>query len=113
MGVTRQEKEDYDGAFEYYTKAAALGNILAHHNLSRLYYEGKGVKKDKKKELHHLEQAAIGGNPSARYLLGDYESDRFKYERAVKHWIIAANLVRCFNENGRGSVGIQNGEVAP
>ena len=92
MGVTRQEKEDYDSAIEYWTKAAALGNILAHHNLSLMYRRGECVEKDEKKELHHLEQAAIGGNPSARYLLGDYESDRFKYERAVKHWIIAANL---------------------
>ena len=39
-----------------------------------------------------MEQAAIGGNPSARFNLGCYESERFKYERATKHFIIAANL---------------------
>jgi hypothetical protein len=92
MGTKRGEEGDYDGAIEYWTKAAALGNIVAHHNLSLMYRTGHCVEKDAKKELHHLEQAAIGGNPSARYNLGCYESERFKYERAVKHWIIAANL---------------------
>jgi TPR repeat protein len=81
-----------DGAIEYWTKAAALGDIVAHLNLSHMYRKGLCVEKDEKKELHHLEQAAIGGNPSARYNLGCYEGERFKHERAVKHWIIAANL---------------------
>eukprot|EP00984_Skeletonema_dohrnii_P019254 scaffold9169_cov77-Skeletonema_dohrnii-CCMP3373.AAC.5 len=92
LGFKRKDEGDSDSAFEYWKKAAVLGNIVAHHNLAVMYSYGEGVEKDEKKELHHLEQAAIGGNPSARYLLGCYESDRFKYERAVKHWIIAANL---------------------
>jgi len=92
MGTMRGEEGDCDSAIEYWTKAAALGNIVAHHNLSLMYRKGQCVEKDAKKELHHLEQAAIGGNPSARFNLGCYERKRFKYERAVKHWIIAANL---------------------
>jgi hypothetical protein len=92
MGVRNYSEGDYDGAFKYYTKATELGNILAHHNLSLMYRRGECVEKDEKKELHHLEQAAIGGNPIARYNLGCYESERLMYERAVKHWIIAANL---------------------
>ena len=34
---------DYQAAFEYWTKAAALGNVEAHYPLSILYYEGNGV----------------------------------------------------------------------
>eukprot|EP00984_Skeletonema_dohrnii_P020924 scaffold10323_cov163-Skeletonema_dohrnii-CCMP3373.AAC.2 len=92
MGVKCKKEGDYDGAFEYWTKAAALGNIGAHHNLSLMYREGQCVEKDEKKMTYHIEQAAIGGSPDARHNLGCYESERLKYERAVKHWIIAANL---------------------
>jgi len=92
MGFERQEKEDYDGAFAYFTKATALGDVGAHFLLSTMYSEGKGVGKDKKKEVYHLEEAAIGGDPDARHNLGVTENDNGRYDRAVKHWIIAANL---------------------
>jgi hypothetical protein len=39
-----------------------------------------------------LEEAAIGGDPSARHNLGCAEFIRDRYERAKRHWIIAANL---------------------
>ena len=39
-----------------------------------------------------MEQAAIGGHPYARHNLGYYENRNGNIERAVKHWIIAANL---------------------
>jgi len=38
----------------------------------------------------HLEEAAIGGHPKARYFLGCDEEESGNIERAVKHWIIAA-----------------------
>jgi TPR repeat protein len=53
---------------------------------------GKGVEKDLKKQLHHLEIAAIGGHPDARYNLGCVENENGRIQRAMKHWIIAANL---------------------
>eukprot|EP00984_Skeletonema_dohrnii_P018416 scaffold8594_cov81-Skeletonema_dohrnii-CCMP3373.AAC.5 len=92
MGFKRQEKEDYDVAFEYYTKAAGLGDVNAHFNLSFMYHEGKGVGKDKKKMWHHLEEAAIAGHTLARHYLGCLENRDGRMDRAVKHWIIAANL---------------------
>ena len=55
-------------AFEYLTRAAALGNAAAHYGLSILYEEGVGVEKDEKKELHHLEEAATGGHLDAKAL---------------------------------------------
>eukprot|EP00984_Skeletonema_dohrnii_P026121 scaffold15418_cov75-Skeletonema_dohrnii-CCMP3373.AAC.3 len=91
-GVVQYQKGDHNKAFEYYTKAAQLGDVQAHYHLSILYDDGHGVEKDRGREIHHLEEAAIGGHPYARYNLGVHEWINGNNERAVKHWIIAANL---------------------
>ena len=91
-GVTCN-KGDYRGALEYWKKAAALGDALSHYQLSTFYYTGEGgVEKDKKKHMHHLEQAAIGGHPHARRNLGCMEETNGRMDRAAKHYIIAAKL---------------------
>ena len=92
MSVHYNNKGDYKKAFEFLTKAAKLGSMDAHFNLSRLYHDGQGVEKNKKKEFYHLEEAAIGGHPHARHNLGRVEESHGKMDRAVKHWIIAANM---------------------
>lgn len=79
-------------AFEYASKAAALGDAFAHYQLSMLYREGQGVEADEKKEVYHLEKAAIAGHPEARHELARYETMNERFERAVKHMIIAASL---------------------
>ena len=66
--------------------------MLAHHQLSTLYYYGEGVERDEKRALHHAETAAIGGHPNARYNLGCTEAERGSLDRAAKHWIIASKL---------------------
>eukprot|EP00984_Skeletonema_dohrnii_P027854 scaffold17545_cov81-Skeletonema_dohrnii-CCMP3373.AAC.3 len=91
-GFKQDEKGEYSSAFEYFTKAAGLGVVEAHYQLSNFYYDGHGVEKDMGKSIHHLEEAAIGGHPDARYNLGIEEWNNGNIERAVKHWIIAANL---------------------
>jgi TPR repeat protein len=77
--------------------------VVAHYNLSLRYAEGKGVERDPKKEVYHLEEAAIGGDPQARYNLAAHEWNNVvhergrngrRIERAMKHWIIAAILIR-------------------
>ena len=83
---------DYEGAFEYYKKAAELEDIDAHYNLSTMYHEGQGVERDLKKKVYHLEEAAIGGHPQARYNIANHEIRNRRYERAMKHYIIAAKL---------------------
>ena len=86
-----QEQGNYLSAFEYYTKAAELGDGWAHYRLAQLYSLGMGVDKDEEKEIHHLEEAAIGGHPDARHRLGVHEiNNNGNTERAVKHWIISA-----------------------
>jgi hypothetical protein len=92
MAAIRFDKGDYGSAFEYWTKAAELGDTEAHYLLSFLYQKGEGVEMNKKKELYHLETAAIGGHPMARYNLGCEEENNGRIDRAVKHYIIAANL---------------------
>ena len=91
VGGKRAGEGDYDGAIEYYTRAAGLGDAGAHFDLSRMYQEGKGVEMNEKKVWHHLEQAAIGGHPKARHNLAILEEINGRRARAMKHWIIAAN----------------------
>ncbi len=92
MGKKHLEEEDYEKSFEYFTKAAELGDVAAHSCLGTLYRNGRGVEKDEKKAVYHWEQAAIGGNPYARGHLGFHEMENGRFERAAKHYIIAANL---------------------
>ena len=89
-GLNQYGKGDYSRAFEYWSKAAELGNVEAHYALADLYHSGK-VKFEWEKGIHLLEKAAIGGHPDARYSLGRLEWNHVgNFERAVKHWIIAA-----------------------
>ena len=93
MGTKKYYDEgDYTAAFEYWSRAVALGDVLAHFQLSTLYGEGKGVEKDEKKVVYHSEKAAIGGHPDARYNLGFIEEKNGNKKRAAKHFIIAAKL---------------------
>lgn len=78
---------DYASAFKYYTKAANLGNMEAHHQLGHMYREGKGVELNMKQTIHHWEVAAIGGHPNARANLGVIEVRRGRFDRAAKHFI--------------------------
>eukprot|EP00984_Skeletonema_dohrnii_P001168 scaffold358_cov95-Skeletonema_dohrnii-CCMP3373.AAC.4 len=92
MGIRRYRSGSYDDAFRYVKKAAELGDAGAHYQLACLFGEGKGVEKDGKKELYHLEQAAIGGDAIARYNIGIEEEENGRMDRAMKHWVIAAAL---------------------
>jgi TPR repeat protein len=88
MGGTCYDESDYDGAFDYWTKAAELGNVDAHAKLGIMY----ATLKDEEKSIYHYEKAAIGGHPIARHILGRTEMENDKIDRAVKHFTIAANL---------------------
>ena len=92
MGITRRREGDYKNAFEYFSKASALGDAEAHFQLSILFRNGLGVHKDGKKGIHHAEQAAIKGHPEARHYLGCMEMDNGRMDRAAKHYVIASKL---------------------
>eukprot|EP00984_Skeletonema_dohrnii_P015736 scaffold6862_cov92-Skeletonema_dohrnii-CCMP3373.AAC.2 len=92
VGQKHCEEGDYERAIEYWTKAAELGGVEAHLDLACMYVEGKGVEKDEKRGLYHLVEAAIAGHPDARYNLAIKEGRNKRFDRAVKHFIISANL---------------------
>ena len=92
LGSKFHRKGDFKTAFKYYSKAAELGDPEGHDSLANMYRNGEGVKKNKKKEMYHLEEAAIAGHPAARHNLGCREGLNGRIERAIKHYIIAATL---------------------
>ena len=92
MSILCNNAGDHRGAVGYCTKAAELGDVDAHYHLALMYQLGKGFKKDEKKASYHLECAVIGGHVDARYNLGYIEGENGRLDRAVKHWIIAANM---------------------
>ncbi len=92
VGSWRFQKEDYAGALEYFNRAAGMGSVEAHNNLSIMYRFGKGVEMDEKKWYYHCARAAIGGMLHARSRLGYYEMKNGKFRKGMMHFIIAANL---------------------
>ncbi len=92
MGTKLYHEGDWDSAFEYWTNAAELGDVDAHYEVAVMYRLGVyGVAKDAEKAVYHLEKAAIKGHPKARNNLACVEGENGNIERAVKHFIIAAN----------------------
>ena len=92
MGKERFVEGDYDNAFDYFTRAAELGELHAHYGLGFLYMKGRGVEEDEEKAIYHSEKAAIAGHPKARLYLAHIEERAGNSERSVKHLIIGANL---------------------
>ena len=92
MGIECYSKGNYLEAFQYSSKAAELGHADAHCQLASMYREGQVVEKDEKKEIYHWEEAAIKGHLDARVCLAQYDASNGRDDRAIKHYIIAANL---------------------
>ena len=92
LGMLLFQEGQFEKTLEYNSKAAELGDAHAHYVLSEMYERGQTVGKDEKKELYHLEEAAIKGHNKARFNLGAYELRKGRIDRAVKHLVIAANL---------------------
>ena len=77
-------------AFELYLRASELGNRSACLSVADAYLNGEGVEKNLKKSKHYYEQAALRGSLGARHFLGDSEWRKGNYERATKHYMVAA-----------------------
>jgi len=82
--------QDLDKGFELLFRAADLGSSGAHLNIAYAYQTGKGLEQDVSKAVHHYQIAAIGGVLMARQNLGCMEAQTGNFERAQKHWMIAA-----------------------
>ena len=82
---------DYDKAFELFVRAGDLGHATAYCDIGSAYENGNGVEIDKKKANHYYKLAAIeGGGVNARYNLGNNERRAGNINRALKHYMIAA-----------------------
>ena len=81
---------DMAKANELYLKAGEHGCAVAYYNLGIAFANGRGVEIDKKKAKHYYELAAMNGHVLARNNLGALEGDVGNYQRAFKHFIIAA-----------------------
>ncbi len=99
MGSHCVQEGDNNGAVQYYRKAIELGDVESHVRLvGCLMHEEEGengVERYEEKEIiYHWEEAAIAGHPEARYMLALHEmiGNNKRIERALKHYIIAANL---------------------
>jgi len=84
--------QDCQKAHELFLKAGELGCAWAYYyyNLGVNYDEGRGVEVDRKKAKHYWELAAMGGDISARHNIGVVEGRAGNFERAYKHYMIAA-----------------------
>jgi TPR repeat protein len=82
--------QDYDKALELFVRAGDLGHATAYCNVGYAYDFGNGVEIDKKKANHYYKLAAIGGSIEARHNLGGSEVRVGNMNRALKHFMIAA-----------------------
>jgi len=81
--------QDYVKALECWHRAAKLGFMAAYTHIGYTYKNGEGVEIDKKKAVYYFEQAAMLGEVSARYNLGNNEGKVGNVDRALKHYFIA------------------------
>ena len=83
--------QDYTKALELYHRTVELGFACGpYHNIGYAYYLGLGVEVDKKKATHYWELAAVAGSVQSRYNLGSMEVIVGNFDRALKHYMIAA-----------------------
>ena len=81
--------QDYTKALELWHQSAELGFAEGYRCIGCMYQDGSGVEMDKKMAKYYFELAAIGGNMLARRNLGLLETNAYKHDRALKHFMIA------------------------
>ena len=86
MGLPQDDRK----ANELYLKAGELGCADGYYNSGLSYRDGNGVEADQEKAKHYYELAAMGGCLHARHNIGAIEYKAGNYQRAYKHFMIAA-----------------------
>ena len=81
---------NYAKALELYNWAGELGCADAYNNIGNAYYHGRGVERDERKADHYYELAAMQGSVYARHNIGIFEASAGNWDRAIKHYMIAA-----------------------
>ena len=85
-------RKDALRAVELWTEAAELGSDRACCALGRAYHCGDGVEQDEARGVRYFEKAAMLGNVDARHILGRLECQNGNWDRAVRHFLIAAKM---------------------
>jgi len=97
LGTLHFLKNEYVDAFRYWRQGVEVGDAESYFNIGVRYRNGDGIEKDEEKGIRYLEKAAIAGHTHARLLLGCYEDDNHRYERASKHFFISASFGCCLS----------------
>ena len=84
--------QDHAKALELWHRAAELGRATSYYSIGNSYLKGNGVERDEKKAKHYWELAAMGGDIKARQNLGVSEWCAGNMDRAMKHFMIAAEF---------------------
>jgi hypothetical protein len=85
--------KDVDRGVMLLHRAAELGNADAYRQLGALFYKGdNGVIKDQTKAKQYYKKAAMAGCVSSRFLLGCWDAEAGRFDRATKHWLIGARF---------------------
>jgi TPR repeat protein len=84
-------KKDVDKAAKLFHSAAELGCTRAYNSLGTIYHKGEGVNKDEIKAKQYCEKAAMRGNSSSRINLSSMDANAGRFDRAIKHLLIAAS----------------------
>ena len=92
---------DKSKAVELWKRASELGSAAGHCNLGYSYDYGEGVNINKKKAVHHYQIGAMMGSVFARFNLAGTELNNENYQRAMKHFMIAA---KCGHKDSLGTV---------
>ena len=79
--------QDHAKAVQLWHQAANAG---AYNNIGNAYYVGNGVERDEKKAEYYDELAAMVGHVLARHNLGCMELRARNFDRALKHFMVAA-----------------------
>ena len=80
--------QDSAMAMKFYHQAGKVGYM----HIGNAYDNGDGVERDKKMAKHYYELAAMEGIVMARHNLGCLEGQDGNYQRAYKHFMLAARV---------------------
>ena len=98
IGLVKSMKK----AAKLYKRAVELGNLQATFSLASMYYEGDGVKLDKKKARQLYQMAADRGHARAQHNIGNFFRQDGQMEEAFRHYKMAAEQG---HENAQCNVG--------
>ena len=81
IGDLYSDEEEFEKAFEWYSKAVENDDNWAAFNLGKLYYQGKGCTQDKAKAEELFNEFAEGGNYMKT--IGNFYSEQEEFDKAI------------------------------